>query len=136
MRSTLAFAALGFGAVVCLSSSHGREEAQKTSICTLYSQGRDYDGRRVTVTARLIVSTYTLQDQHCPEAHITVIVPRVPPAACQGAAPAPPLGCPGDKRKFIDGTFSGTFTASSARSRGQLRLEMANYYFITSHAGP
>jgi len=138
MRSTLAFAALWLGTVVPFSSGIGREEPQKTSICALATRGADYDGRRVTVSARLIISTYTLQDQQCPEARITAILSRLPPAAiCLRVQPPPPLGCPNDKREYIDGTFSGTFTAPSAGTVGQLRLEwMFNSYYQTDDAGP
>jgi hypothetical protein len=134
MRSTLAFAALWLGTMVPFSSSISREEAQKISICALATHGADYDGRRVMVSARLIVSTYTLHDQQCPEAHVTVILARLPPAAaCQRVSP-PTFGCRNDNRKYIDGTFSGTFTASSTGTGGQLRIEWM--YYQIDDAGP
>jgi hypothetical protein len=128
MRSTLAVVTLGLGFMALVSSGLSREEPQKTSVCALYHHSGDYDGHRVTVTARLMVSTSTLQDKNCPEAHITVTIGRPPPpAACQ-MRPAT-FGCPNDTREYIDGTFSGTFSAVGAGSQSQLLLELMMYSY-------
>jgi hypothetical protein len=136
MRITLAVTVFCGALVVFSSAGLSREPPQKTSVCALYQHGDDYNGLRVTVTARLIVSTSTLQDQNCPEAHIALTLSRPPPdAACQLGPPT--FGCPNDKREYIDGTFSGTFAASHAESQAQLVLEMmmTNFYSIQD-AGP
>jgi hypothetical protein len=130
VRSTLAFAAFSLGAAVCAFPDTAREKAIQTSVCALYSHSRDYDGHRVTVPGRLTVSTYTLQSEKCPDAHVFVELARSPdPALCQHAPVHAVLGCPGDERKFIDGTFSGVFRASSDGVGGRLRLESVVSFF-------
>ena len=135
MRSALAFAALCMKLPDLASSAFGRERPQETTLCALYNHGADYDGHRVTVTARLIVSTSTLYDQHCPKAHLLLTLSRVPPAAACQMRP-PTFGCPNETRKYIDGTFSGTFRASRAGAEGQLSLEVMGYSYSGQDAGP
>jgi hypothetical protein len=52
------------------------------------------------------------------------------PAVCQHAQAPPTLGCPGNERKFVDGTFTGVFRASSERGHGRLQLELVMSYFV------